>query len=293
LLFTEINISKLIGLIKEVIVDRSLAGHLLPDNIIVIAACNPVRPRIQRSGTRELDLGRDWSSGHYQVVPLPPSLNKMKWSLGSLRPEQEKEFIYRRLNTLECMSMPSWLQVSMTEIISASHEAIRQFASENILASMCPNKINSSEGSMLEEEARTRAKSVVSLRDIQRIFSLYEFLYRDRELDLERSDVTDNTHHRRSMLVAIAVVYFIRLDSKSRERFVSLLSNLRTEKEQVESFLEVFNESMDLVLGETEIPAGIAATKGLKENIFITLVCAMSRTPLMIIGPPGSSKVSY
>ena len=43
---------------------------------------------------------------------------------------------------------------------------------------------------------------------------------------------------------------------------------------------------------ETKIPEGIALTDGLKENIFMTLVCALSLTPLVIIGPPGSSKVS-
>ena len=42
---------------------------------------------------------------------------------------------------------------------------------------------------------------------------------------------------------------------------------------------------------ETEIPPGIALTEGLKENIFMTVVCALSLTPLVIVGPPGSSKV--
>jgi hypothetical protein len=272
-----------IGLLKEVVVDHSIAGILLPENIVVIAACNPARAHIHRSGTRERDLGRDWASGHYQVVSLPSSMDKIKWSLGSLRPEQEKEFIYRRLGTLECKSMPVWLRVSMTEIISTSHEAMRQFAAENILASL--------DCITLSDEAQDRARSVVSLRDIQRIFYLYEFLYNDFYLDWNQTNVTDNMRHRRSMLVAVAVVYFVRLDTKSREEFVTLLNNLQTERGQTEDFLEIFNNLMDSVLSETDIPLGIAATRGLKENVFITLVCTMSKTPLMIIGPPGSSKV--
>jgi hypothetical protein len=49
---------------------------------------------------------------------------------------------------------------------------------------------------------------------------------------------------------------------------------------------------MDTVINGSDIPTGIAVTRGLKENVFVTLVCSLSQTPLMIVGPPGSSKVS-
>ena len=45
------------------------------------------------------------------------------------------------------------------------------------------------------------------------------------------------------------------------------------------------------MVGELVIPQGIALTRGLKENVFMTVVCSLSSTPLMIVGPPGSSKV--
>jgi hypothetical protein len=48
---------------------------------------------------------------------------------------------------------------------------------------------------------------------------------------------------------------------------------------------------MDTVIKGSDIPAGIAVTRGLKENVFVTLVCSLSQTPLIIVGPPGSSKV--
>eukprot|EP00979_Chaetoceros_neogracilis_P001251 scaffold224_cov276-Chaetoceros_neogracile.AAC.26 len=37
-------------------------------------------------------------------------------------------------------------------------------------------------------------------------------------------------------------------------------------------------------------PAKNSPTDGLKENIFVTLVCSISLSPLVIIGPPSSSK---
>ena len=52
----------------------------------------------------------------------------------------------------------------------------------------------------------------------------------------------------------------------------------------------VLNDAMSQVLQETYIQKGIAKTKGLKENIFLTWLCTAVRMPLMIIGPPGSSK---
>ena len=39
----EVNTASVLGLLKEIIVDRSLNGELLEENIVIIAACNPVR----------------------------------------------------------------------------------------------------------------------------------------------------------------------------------------------------------------------------------------------------------
>ncbi|KAK3276973.1 hypothetical protein CYMTET_14987 [Cymbomonas tetramitiformis] len=38
------------------------------------------------------------------------------------------------------------------------------------------------------------------------------------------------------------------------------------------------------------LPAGIAANTALKENLFMMLVCMQTRTPLMVVGRPGTSK---
>ena len=38
------------------------------------------------------------------------------------------------------------------------------------------------------------------------------------------------------------------------------------------------------------LPPGIATTEALKENVFATVVCTMTRIPLIIVGQPGSSK---
>lgn len=58
----EINTSSILGYLKEAIVDRSTSGDRLPNNVVIIAACNPSRDQIQAT-TRERDLGREWASG--------------------------------------------------------------------------------------------------------------------------------------------------------------------------------------------------------------------------------------
>jgi hypothetical protein len=317
-----VNTSSLLGLLKEVTVDGTLAGELLEENVLIVAACNPPRSQLQ-STTRERDLGRDWASGHYQVAKLPASMNKLKWSFGSLTHSQEKEFIYRRIEALHS-AMPPFLKASLTEVISYSHEIMRNFAERNILASLQRTRVEETEDIDIEKEACERSRSVVSLRDIQRVFALFEYFFHDTVEDSKEMEWSQAEQQRRAMLLAVATVYYLRLDNCSRDEFLVTLKSLPTEagqrigllvstdrqvamamcvcnflKSRVLHFLSIcllrqdtLTHAMDTVIKGSDVPAGIAVTRGLKENVFVTLVCSLSQTPLMIVGPPGSSKVS-
>ena len=43
-------------------------------------------------------------------------------------------------------------------------------------------------------------------------------------------------------------------------------------------------------VSQVRLGRGIAANKALSENLFVSLVCVATRTPLIIVGQPGSSK---
>lgn len=253
------------------------------ENIVIVGACNPPRAQIQSSSTREQDLGKTWASGHYQVSELPPSLKKMKWSFGALSHSQEKEFIYRRMEMMhgESKRMKSLLRASLTEMVSTSHEMIRKFAKENI-ADAFGRFRNDSE---VDNDAVERARSVVSLRDIQRVFALYAFFIRDMP-DILCGNDSDQS----AILLSIAIVYYLRLDNISREKFVEAIDAVTTVFAVNLRLLDVLNKGMDTIVAATNVPVGIAMTRGLKENIFATLVCSLSQTPLIIVGPPGASK---
>jgi hypothetical protein len=98
LFYDEVNTSSCMGVFKELLIDHSVDGVQLPDNIVIVAACNPAREKIQIAGDRREELGNEWAvGGHYQVRPLPGSMQQMTWDYGSLKPEQEQEFIVKRL----------------------------------------------------------------------------------------------------------------------------------------------------------------------------------------------------
>ena len=158
-----------------------------------------------------------------------------------------------------------------------AHEAIRDFAYTNIMHGFMRHF-----WVIKDKDLKARARSTVSLRDIQRVFSLFQFFKENFPLTIGRN--------KESMYLSIAVVYYFQLDKVSRQNFVKVLKNF--DKGMAEDFSDIVNKSMDNVVEELLIPEGIALTNGLKENIFMTIICVMSFTPLMIVGPPGSSKVS-
>ena len=94
------------------------------------------------------------------------------------------------------------------------------------------------------------------------------------------------------MLLSLAVVYYLRLDQPSRKEFEDNVGRLTNESQYPEGLEDTLREAMDTLLRNTDIADGIASTRGLRENLFVVLVCSLSRTPLMIVGPPGTSKVS-
>ena len=47
---------------------------------------------------------------------------------------------------------------------------------------------------------------------------------------------------------------------------------------------------MNFYIDNLNLPAGIAKTEALKENLFATIICTVTNTPLIIVGAPGSSK---
>ena len=103
----------MLGLLKEILVDRTIGDGCLESNVVVVAACNPAGRGGVSCGysAQEADLGREWVSEHYQVQEVPRTLEKLKWWYGALNREQAKEAIWRRVQKLVLSCRAStWLR---------------------------------------------------------------------------------------------------------------------------------------------------------------------------------------
>ena len=287
----EVNTSSCLGLLKEVIADRTFDGevsyyrHLcsdfsldcnfpsikpIPENVFIVAACNPHRGNSLASHEQDR-----WLRGSYYVHPLHPTLQLIMWDYGSLDKIQERDYINAKMKMLhQFMSNPK--VASLTDLIVHSQEAMRDYAAQQLRANH-----------LSYEKSAVASRSCVSQRDIQRVFTLHEWLMKCYDKTKPYGDRTD--YHRRALLVALAIVYYMRLNKKFRDAYKDLMDKESKLPNEV-SFSKAFDDELKWYLNQVELPEGIAKTEALKENIFATIICTVTRIPLIIVGAPGSSK---
>ena len=262
--------------------------------MFIVAACNPYRANSLAALDKE-----QWTTGAYYVRPLHPTLELLMWDYGALEPSQERQYIFAKMKMTHAHAdAESGL---LTDLIAKSQELMRAFAAEH-LEQVCNFK---------KEEAHTRAKSSVSQRDIQRVFRFYKWLLNSfTELESYQAD-KNLTKNLRALYISLAIVYYFRLNKKFRDDYAQVMSTLGSEEarnylekealeehedasEQPNIFIHVLKKELDRLTDNIRYPPRIARTQALKENIYAIIICSMTRTPLIIVGPPGSSKtLSY
>ena len=117
-----------------------------------------------------------------------------------------------------------------------SHESIRVLASNHMMSM--------SQKTLSKEELDQRAQSTVSLRDIQRVFTLFQFFLNDFSITCDGATPV-STRYLHAMFLAIAVAYYMRLDFRSRQIFLdrieSVIGNEGTFKTCNANFFRIFN----------------------------------------------------
>ncbi len=161
----------------------------------------------------------------------------------------------------------------LTELIISSQDKMREFALRQLKEDQ-------------QNEAGVSSRSCVSQRDIQRVFIFYQWF--KKMYDKHSPYGERNDYHWRAVLVSLGIVYYMRLNEKYRKEYAEILEN--NGKIHQLSFSEAFNDELDFYMKQVKLPKGIAKTLALKENIFAIIVCILTRTPLIIVGDPGSSK---
>ena len=250
-----------------------------------MASCNPHRGDIL-AATEDHE---SWLKGTYNVRKLHPTLQFLMWDYGSLNEYQEREYVNTKMTLLNQnlynsdlsdapnQTMPSGDVASLTDLIVESQKKMRKYAREQLMHLNVSPQIS-----------KLCAKSCVSQRDIQRVFTFYEWLMH-LYLRFNHHKLEPEMHHRRAMMVALGLVYYMRLSSKYRDSYRSYLDEFDRLADEV-GFSEAYNGELRWFINQVELPPGIAKTEALMENVFAIIACIMTHTPLIIVGEPGSSK---
>ncbi len=265
----------------------------IPTNVFIVAACNPYRGNSQIF-TLGKDSENDWLRASYYVQPLAPTLELLKWSYGALRKEDEHEYVLEKLKLCsnevkneennEQVSEEKYLLRFLATLIHKGQTNLREYAYEQLC--------NLHGEELKKEDAKMYATSCVSQRDIQRVFILYEWLLGWFKNSNHYSD-NDFSQRVRATFVSIGIAYYFRLNSEYREKFKTEMdksTEISPQRGTSLRFSKVLQDELDKMIENFKLPSRIAATQALKENIYATVVCILTKTPLIIVGPPGSSK---
>ena len=264
-----------------------------------MAACNP-HDGNSLATVCVPNPSENWFTGSYYVRPFHDTLNLLIWNYQALNEGQEYEYVQMKMNQIGCLQLVDENKLScLAGLVCKSQKLMRVYAKEHLVRNNYP-----------EKKAEVLAKSSVSQRDIQRVFTIYDWLkelfdirkwHTSAEVDKEESvesaevdkeEIFEISKCLRGIFVALAVVYYCRLNAVGRKRFCDDIDNTipKSFQEYGETFRTALKTELNWMIDEMELPSDIAKTEALKENIFCTVVCTMTRIPLIIVGQPGSSK---
>ena len=261
-----------------------------------MAACNPYRTNSLLSLNKEVAQQSvdQWTRGSYYVQPLHPTLELLLWDYGALEQSQERQYIFAKLKMIEKMTDVDC--ALLTEPIVESQKRMREFSAEQLR-----------ECGLSEEQAIVSAKSSVSQRDIQRIFGFYKWLKKSHKKLKKYEEDNEIALKLRVLFVSLALVYYFRLNPKYRKLYAEEMERL-TDRQLITTFSsleshtssggmkrklkfqECLQAELNWLVSKMVIPQRVARTEALKENLYAIVICAMTHSPLIIIGPPGSSK---
>ena len=266
LFLDEINTSEHIGLITSAVCSKVVLDKVLAPSLSVMGACNPYKLRTQSAvstaGLTEKVKTDDLSKLVYRVLPLPESMVDYVWDFGSLSDNDEAVYIGRMIADL--FPHQRDLNEILQELLSQSQRFVRK--TEDM--SYC-----------------------VSLRDIQRCKTLIKWF-------LKTMPVKTHTHEieLQSIILALSICYHSRFCKRGhreayRQELQQVFCTYKFTTHLTERRIQeiIFEEQRDF-LNRMELPAGTAKNTALQENVFVILVCLLTRIPIFLVGKPGCSK---
>ncbi|CAG8529977.1 19075_t:CDS:2, partial [Dentiscutata erythropus] len=268
--FDEINTCDHIGMLGSLISHRLLNGKKIHPNIRLFAACNPYRLRTKAQSNVGLSAKLYEEKGNlvYQVHSMPDQILDYVWDYGHLKADDEQNYVVIMVKTQ--INHPFF-----AELLCASQAFIRK----------------------VEEPFS------VSLRDVKRAIKLFKFFQNEfSKINYAQNYSKIISPETRSLVLALGLCYLFRLHDQSerkeyRKEMIGIMEKYqkidvpRYKNQQSKDFFEyIISQEQENYFKRMRRPEGTAANEALLENLLVMIVCIQTRTPVFIIGAPGSSK---
>eukprot|EP00767_Chilomastix_cuspidata_P003137 gnl/Chilomastix_cuspidata/3253.p1 GENE.gnl/Chilomastix_cuspidata/3253~~gnl/Chilomastix_cuspidata/3253.p1 ORF type:complete len:4904 (+),score=307.51 gnl/Chilomastix_cuspidata/3253:362-15073(+) len=288
LFLDEVNASPYLDEITHLLIEGFIRGVRLKPNIKLVAAMNPRRTideKVHKQGTKSQVIGLT-SKLVYRVYEAPFKLMQTAIDFGALHPNDEKSYIESI-----CSFAP--------ELIA--HRIAPQF--KEIFAEVivtCHRFLHSS---------TSDAPWTCSLRDARRAVRFFAFfvdrkdLFQTTSKKLHRFGTSSsgvNAPHLRALILSIYITYIVRLPKqKSREMLIAQIATILDRnsfvlgggwKNHKSAFETTTYNARMAILKRLQPPPGIAFNLALGENALVLIAGICTRTPAIIVGPPGTSK---
>lgn len=210
--------------------------------------------------------------------PLPPRLQRRAIDFGTLSAKSITDYIQALISLAYAADETSHMHVEEAEDAdprsSARFSALGQVAETNVKLIL---------QTAHDFVRRELGEAAVSQRDLHRFFKLWRFLLwhaaararRTAARSTSRYPVDRRTTIMRSAVLAVGVVYFLRLSPAHRRALNDLLLPL-TQPLSMEAELAKEADTYMQAVPETATP-GVTRNAALKENVFAVTVCIQVR----------------
>ena len=264
--FDEINTCNSLGLISEIMCRHSCLGKKLNDNFVFLGACNPyreIKKQMEKSGLiyKKNNDNNKMSNLVYSVNILPHSLLNFVIDFGSLKKNDEKQYIF---NTIQSMLLGLKKKL-IFDIDEINFNLLQKIIVDSII--ICHDYIRN-----------LYDKSSVSLRELRRFSIFFEYFI---------NFLDDKTFKglKSSLNITLYLCYYLRLNNKKYRNELSEKLNVI-----FKDFLKIPLETVNYLTKQMKIEKGIALNMALKENLFTCFTCIDNNVPLIIVGKPGTGK---
>ena len=135
--------------------------------------------------------------------------------------------------------------------------------------------------------------SFVSLRDVERTLTIFEWFYTHQEiLSKLLSQFSHVSPFDVSLVLSLGVTYYVKLDCRSEYK-IFIAEKFRNQNHDLgsaDTFARIIDACQDLFINELRLEQNIAKNDALKENVWMMIICIELKIPLFLVGKPGSSK---